>query len=77
MKVALQSTSKIVTVVINGVEVPARVWEGKTSTGVDCHAFITRIAARSDNDLSEFDRDLRETAAPSAEVQAIPLRMIL
>lgn len=40
MKITLESTSKIVE--LNGV--PARVWEGKSESGIPCHAFITRIA---------------------------------
>lgn len=39
MKVTLESTTKIVTLVIDGKEVPARIWEGETSAGIKCHAF--------------------------------------
>lgn len=77
MKVTLQSTSKIVTFDIGGASVPGRVWEGVTENGVQCHAFITRIAVSKAADASEFERDLKEHAAPSAEIQSIPLRMIL
>ncbi len=54
MKLTLESTSKIVT--LNGV--PARIWEGHTDKGVACHAFITRIAADRQADLSEFETEL-------------------
>jgi len=78
MKVTLESTSKITTLVVNGEDVPARIWEGKTESGIPCHAFITRIAVKADADASEFERDLREQRAPSAEIdRAIPMRMIL
>lgn len=77
MKVELESTSKIVTLVIGGAEVPARVWEGKTAKGIRCHAFITRLGVAKDDDASEFEADLKETQQPSAEVAAIPLRLIL
>lgn len=77
MKVTLESTTKIVELVINGVAVPARVWEGATDNGILCHAFITRIAVKNDDDSAEFERDLHEQRAPSPEIQAIPLRMIL
>lgn len=77
MKVQLESTSKIVELVINGVAVPARVWEGHTAAGVPCHAFITRMAVARDQDSAEFDRDLQEQRPPSAEVAAIPMRMIV
>lgn len=77
MKVQLESTSKIVTLVVNGTDVPARLWEGQTTDGIPCHAYITRIAVNNKEDTSEFERDLKEQPAPSPEMQAIPLRMIL
>ena len=77
MKVQLESTTKIVELVINGVTVPARVWEGHTENGVACHAFITRIAVANQDNAEEFERDLQEQRQPTPEVQAIPLRMIL
>jgi hypothetical protein len=77
MKVTLESTAKTVTLVIDGKPVPARVWEGLTANGIPCHAFITRIAVKNEDDAGEFERDLREQRAPSVEVAAIPLRMIL
>lgn len=77
MKATLESTSKIVTLQIGGADVPARVWEGVTENGVKCHAFVTRIAVSNDGDASEFERDLKEQKAPSAEIQAIPLRLII
>ena len=77
MNVQLESTTKIVTLVINGVDVPARIWEGVTENGVACHAYITRSAVHNKDDSAEFERDLAEQRPPSAEMQAIPLRMIL
>lgn len=77
MRVTLTSTSKIVTIVVDGHEIPARIWEGETLNGVQCHAFITRIAAREGEDLDEFERELKEQRKPSWEVEAIPLRLIL
>jgi hypothetical protein len=73
MKVLLESTSKIVH--LNGV--PARVWEGATESGIKVNAFITRIAVHKDEDSSEFEVELKEQKTPSAEVQAIPLSMII
>jgi hypothetical protein len=73
MKVQLHSTEKIVQ--INGV--PARVWEGITEAGIQCHAYITRIAVHKDDDATEFEKELQEHSPPSADVQAIPLRMII
>lgn len=74
MKVQLESTTAIVE--LNGVK--CRVWEGQTSNGVKVHALIPRIAAHKDQDLSEFERELEEQAAPSLEVShAFPLRMLI
>jgi hypothetical protein len=77
MKVRLESTTKIVELVVNGATVPARIWEGTTENGVRVHAYVTRIAVEKCGDVAEFERDLLEQAAPTPAVQAIPLRMIL
>jgi hypothetical protein len=84
MDIAIESTSRIVTLLIDGAEVPARVWQGHTASGVPVHAFITRIAPtideshpRIDELCAEFERDLMRVAAPSPEVAAIPLRLVL
>ena len=77
MKVTLESTTKIVDLVIDGKTVPARVWQGTTEGGVRCHAFITRIAVHEDDDPEEFNRELIEKAQPRPEIDAIPLRMIV
>lgn len=75
----IESTSKVVTLEVDGSEVPARIWEGETESGVRVHCYVTRIA--TDDQRPEvherFRRELAETRAPSAAVQAIPLRMIL
>jgi hypothetical protein len=73
MKVSLESTTKIVE--MNGL--PCRVWEGTTEGGIRTHAFIPRIAVHKDDDAREFEAELKEQKAPSVEVAAIPLRMIL
>lgn len=73
MRLTMESTTKIIT--LNGV--PARIWEGKTDSGIACHVYVTRIAVDRDEDSSEFERELQEHRAPSPEIQAIPLRMII
>ncbi len=73
MTIILISTSKIVE--LNGV--PARVWEGTTASGIPVHAFITRVAVDREADNSQFEAELKETRAPSADVAAYPLRMVL
>lgn len=77
MKVHLQSTDKVVELVVNGVAVPARVWEGVTENGVPLHAFVTRVAVLNRLDHAEFERDLLEQRAPSAAAAAIPARLVL
>ena len=74
MVVTLQSTSK--TVELNGV--PARIWEGKTDSGIEVHAFITRIAIDKDEPNAEqFEKELTEVVPPSSRMEAYPLRLIL
>lgn len=76
MKIKIESTTKVVTV--NGL--PARVWEGQTESGIPVHCYVTRIAVpegRKTEEYQEFERELQEQKKPSAQVEAIPLRMIL
>lgn len=73
MKLIIEPTSKLVE--INGV--PARVWEGQTESGIAVHCFVTRVAVPNDADQSQFQRELSEQRAPSAQVEAIPFRMII
>jgi hypothetical protein len=78
MKVTLESTEKIVTLVLaNGTEVPARIWEGHTANGIACHAYITRIAVHDHDDAGEFERDLLEQRKPSPVVAAISTRLVI
>lgn len=64
MKITIESTSKLVQ--LNGV--PARIWEGKTESGIPVHCFITRIAAPLEEDQTEFLQQLQEHKAPSPEI---------
>lgn len=75
MKITVESTEKLVT--LNGV--PARVWEGQTESGTPVHCFITRIVpvTHDQQQLAEFERELKEQRKPSVVAEAIPLRMIL
>lgn len=76
MQITIHNTTKITE--LNGI--PCRIWEGETSSGIKVHAYITRVSV----DVNEpeavhdfFKTELMEMSAPSPEVQAIPLRMIL
>ena len=71
--ITIHSTTKIVH--LDGL--PCRVWEGKTERGVPILCFVSRVAVNNDADQSQFEEELREQRNPSAEVVAIPLRMIL
>lgn len=73
MKITIESTDKIVEV--NGV--PARIWEGKTASGIPLHCYITRVAVDREQDCTAFELELQETRTPSAAVQAIPSRLVL
>lgn len=84
MKINIESTSKIVTLVIGGNDFPARVWQGETEGGIPVQCFITRIApeiSKSDPRIDEltvdFERELKRQADPRTTVEAIPLRLIL
>jgi len=77
MEITIKNTTKIVE--LNGV--PARVWEGETSTGVPVHCFITRIAVHkneSPENIAIFETELEEMSAPvNADIEAYPLRLII
>ena len=84
MKITIESTSKLVTLVVDGRDVPARVWQGETADGIPVQAFITRIAPeipksdpRIDALTAQFERELKRQADPRPTVAAIPLRMII
>jgi len=84
VKITIESTTKIVNLVIGGRDVPARVWQGETESGIPVQCFITRIAPeipqsdpRIDELTAEFERDLKRCADPRRTVSAIPLRMFI
>lgn len=58
-------------------DVPARIWEGHTASGIPVHCYVTRIAVENGLDHTEFERELQEHRVPSADIEAIPLRLIL
>jgi len=76
MQIQLESTTKVVE--LNGVQ--ARVWEGRTASGINVHCFITRLAVSIDEDPSvheHFTQELQECKQPSKDVEAYPLKMII
>ena len=84
MKITIENTSKIVTLVVSGQNVLARVWQGETESGIPVQCFITRISPeipetdpRIDELTVEFERELNRQANPRPTVQSIPLRFII
>lgn len=84
MKITIESTTKIVELIVKGVPVRARVWQGYTASGVPVQAFIMRIAPeiptsdpRIDELTAEFERDLQRQADQRPSVEAIPLRFFI
>lgn len=73
MKAMLESTTKMV--YVNGIQ--ARIWEGRTDSGVPFHAFIVRVGVLRDADDVQFAAELQEMKAPSPEIESYPMRMIL
>ena len=73
MKINSESTEKIVE--LDGV--PARVWQGKTESGIEVHCFVTRISPQQNEDLEQFEQELKEQKAPSPAVAAYDARLIL
>lgn len=76
MRVTAESTEKIVELVARG-PMPARIWQAMTDGGVECYLFVARVMVRKDQDTTQFDRELKEQRVPTAEIEAIPLRLIL
>jgi hypothetical protein len=82
MKIAIESTEKVVQFQVGGATVPARIWEGHTDEGIPVMCFITRIAPSIPQPLppdveAQFAAALKECVPPTPAVQSIPLRMIL
>jgi hypothetical protein len=83
MKITLESTTKMVTLVVNGRNVPARLWEGTTERGIPVHAFITRIgptipeAELTAEQDAEFQRDLQQQKAPSPGMEVYDMRFFI
>jgi hypothetical protein len=83
MKITIESTDALVEIqAYEGPNlmgtVPARVWVGKTESGIEVHCLITRIAVSLQDDQAQFEKELKETRAPiSGLVEVFPQRMIL
>lgn len=60
MKITIENTTKIVQLSLDGANFPARIWEGKTETGIPVHCYITRVAVAKEQDQSLFLKELQE-----------------
>lgn len=84
MKITIESTDKLVHVVIGNANVPARVWEGQNADGDPVVCLVTRIAPAIPIDqltpeqLDRFGKQLLEVKAPTrAALEAFPARLVL
>jgi hypothetical protein len=82
MKATLESTSKVVRlkVIGNNDGIQARIWEGHTESGIPFHAFVVRVGVEEGlpaEKYAEFQESLNEVKAPSPEIEAYPMRMVL
>jgi hypothetical protein len=84
VKITIESTPKIVTLIVHNRDVLARVWQGHTESGIPVQCFVTMIAPeipktdlRIDELTAEFARELKRQADPRPTVDAIPLRMVI
>ncbi len=68
MKITIESTTRIINV--DGTE--ARLWEGTSEGGVQIECLITRIAVHKDQDLTQFEAELREQRRPRFTESAFP-----
>lgn len=77
MKITIESTDKCVELRGPDGTMVARIWEGQTESGIPIYAYVTRIAVEQTENQTEFERELQSHRAPSPEVGAIPLRLLL
>ncbi len=82
MRITIESTNKIVTLTpaepAHGqAGVACRVWEGQTDGGLTVVCFITRIMAQTEQDLVQFENDLRDQRPSTTDVESVLCRMII
>lgn len=79
MKITIESTEQIVEFSTQRGQKPyrARVWVGETDSGIPIHCLIPRIAVKDQDNLQQFEMELKKTNAPEPTEQVFPMRMIL
>jgi hypothetical protein len=69
MIITLEATKKVVE--YQGIEV--RVWEGRTASGIEVHAFIPRIKVPDTSRLRDVINELQHAKDPSPLVKELPI----
>ena len=79
MRMTLEKTDTIIQMKASSFDhtIFARLWTGRTSSGIEVQALITRIAANRNQNIDELDRELKGKPAPSPIDIAFPLRLII
>lgn len=70
MKINIESTKEIVN--INGI--PARVWIGKTESGIPMYCYVTRIEIAKEDEPS-FEKELE--LVPDKCTKGFPVRPVM
>lgn len=76
MKITLEATSKIETIRADDKGVPARIWKGKTDSGIEIIAYISIIQVHKDADNSQFEKELREIQT-ERHLVSFDMRMVM
>jgi hypothetical protein len=71
----IESTSSIVELVTTHGEIPARVFDGVTESGIPVQCFIARIAVKRPEDVEAFAKEL--LACSPLRTQAFDTRLVL
>jgi hypothetical protein len=79
VKITIESTDRIVEFAVKRGQKPyqARVWEGRTESGIPIQCLIPRIAVTNEADQTQFENELKQCREPEAEPQAFPMRMLI
>jgi hypothetical protein len=81
MKLTIEATDVVTTLVADrgaGPSIEARLWEGRTESGIPVTVFVTRLAVAREEDQAAFEAELVETRPPTGDLAAaVPARMIL
>lgn len=76
MKISLKATSKIETIRCDDKGVPARIWKGRTESGIEVTAYISIIQVHKDADNSLFEKELQEIEI-ERQLVSFDMRMIM